>query len=530
MRHLTACVVVLGLSGSGLAETWTVDDDGPADFNTIQAAIYAASNGDEILVSPGMYQSSPALSSIVDIVKSLTIRSTSGPEVTWINGNGSRRCVETGSAQASGSVIDGFTLYNGYTSHKGGGFYTSQGDVTVKNCHIRSCNCDVAGGGVHLHSQATNVLIENCYFSDNSAPSGGGIYAEFGGGHVFRNCFFENNSSSQGSALHFFAGNPHLDGCEFINNNSNAVFLDSSSATVTQCIFDGNQGTALLSVDNAELVSSWTITECTFSNSDGHTPLYIARSEPVISNCVFDNNTADGDAGALMLETADAVINSCTFIDNYAGWRDGGAVSIYGGSTNITGCEFITNSAFDRGGAINILGPSPVGGHADIYGCRFESNSANGTGGAIYIWTESSASVHASYFCLNEPTAISGTWSDLGGNGFYDFCDDADSDGTSDSEDNCYLYNPDQADCNENGIGDICDIADGTVEDINGNSIPDDCDCLSDIYEDGTVDVLDLLLVINFWGSNGGDADINFDGTVDVIDLLAVIDKWGPCE
>jgi hypothetical protein len=54
-------------------------------------------------------------------------------------------------------------------------------------------------------------------------------------------------------------------------------------------------------------------------------------------------------------------------------------------------------------------------------------------------------------------------------------------------------------------------------------------DCQGDIVEDGTVDVLDLLLVINFWGNSGGDGDINYDGAVDVIDLLGVIDAWGPC-
>ncbi len=35
--------------------TWTVDDDGKADFDNIQAAIDAASDGDEIVVMPGTY-------------------------------------------------------------------------------------------------------------------------------------------------------------------------------------------------------------------------------------------------------------------------------------------------------------------------------------------------------------------------------------------------------------------------------------------------------------------------------------------
>ena len=46
----------------------------------------------------------------------------------------------------------------------------------------------------------------------------------------------------------------------------------------------------------------------------------------------------------------------------------------------------------------------------------------------------------------------------------------------------------------------------------------------------GTVDVDDLLNVINNWGGNIGPADITQNGAIDVDDLLAVINAWGPCE
>lgn len=57
--------------------------------------------------------------------------------------------------------------------------------------------------------------------------------------------------------------------------------------------------------------------------------------------------------------------------------------------------------------------------------------------------------------------------------------------------------------------------------------------CPADITGDGTVNVSDLLAVINAWGPcpKGGvcPADITGDGTVNVSDLLAVINAWGPC-
>jgi hypothetical protein len=49
---------------------------------------------------------------------------------------------------------------------------------------------------------------------------------------------------------------------------------------------------------------------------------------------------------------------------------------------------------------------------------------------------------------------------------------------------------------------------------------------------DDTVNVGDLLLVINSWGPCPSPcaADITNDGSVDVVDLLAVITNWGPCK
>ena len=108
---------------------------------------------------------------------------------------------------------------------------------------------------------------------------------------------------------------------------------------------------------------------------------------------------------------------------------------------------------------------------------------------------------------------------------------DSDGDGIADDVDNCDLPNPDQADCNGNGIGDVCDLADGTSDDVNGNSVPDECECLGDIDSDGEVDIADLLLVIaDFGTSDGGPTDINGDGSVSVADILALVNSWGTCE
>lgn len=54
---------------------------------------------------------------------------------------------------------------------------------------------------------------------------------------------------------------------------------------------------------------------------------------------------------------------------------------------------------------------------------------------------------------------------------------DIDSDFVIDCLDNCpTLFNPSQADCDSDGLGDACTIADGIDTDCNSNTIPDMCD------------------------------------------------------
>ena len=96
------------------------------------------------------------------------------------------------------------------------------------------------------------------------------------------------------------------------------------------------------------------------------------------------------------------------------------------------------------------------------------------------------------------------------------------------------------ADCNSDGIVDFGQIRAGEFEDTNANNIPDcceqgvACDCPADIDESGTVDAIDLAIVIGYWGTDGGkqypQADIDGSGEIDGADLATLLGSWGPCE
>ena len=109
---------------------------------------------------------------------------------------------------------------------------------------------------------------------------------------------------------------------------------------------------------------------------------------------------------------------------------------------------------------------------------------------------------------------------------------DTDGDGRPDSIDNCpSIANPLQADCNNNGVGDVCELAAG-APDFNSDTVPDTCQCLADLFIDRQVNGADLGALLAFWGPVNPalpSADINRDGVVNGADLGYLLNAWGPC-
>ena len=96
---------------------------------------------------------------------------------------------------------------------------------------------------------------------------------------------------------------------------------------------------------------------------------------------------------------------------------------------------------------------------------------------------------------------------------------DNDGDSIPNELDNCPLvFNPYQADCNTNGIGDACE----TFTDCNTNSIPDYCEADGD--SDGTIDACDgcpndpSKVAAGACGCGVADTDTDSDGTANCID------------
>lgn len=134
--------------------------------HTIQEAVDASTDGDEVLVADGLYNSGSRVApkqvvcgNRVVIDKAVTVRSVNGAEKTIIEGQGPRGdSAIRGVWMADGAVLDGFTVTNGHTialstvEDYGGGVFCVSSDALIANSVIVS-NGAYAVEAVHIKAR-----------------------------------------------------------------------------------------------------------------------------------------------------------------------------------------------------------------------------------------------------------------------------------------------------------------------------------------------------------------------------------------
>jgi len=186
----------------------------PADYPTIQAAINAANNGDVVLVAPGTY-----FENINFDGKAITVKSSSGANVTIIDGGNVASVVTFDSGEGLKSILRGFTIQHGSTLNDGGGVYISGASPTVA-ANIVSENT-AASGGAGIAVEFSSALIKGNKVTNNSqiagysgGVGGGGIeISGVGAAQIIGNTVYKNTwSSAAGGGMSVFAaGTPTLE-------------------------------------------------------------------------------------------------------------------------------------------------------------------------------------------------------------------------------------------------------------------------------------------------------------------------------
>jgi len=209
-----AVFLVLGASvGFTHGRTTRVDDDGPADFATIQAAIDDSNDGDTVLVADGTY-TGDGNRDIDFHGKAITVKSENGPENCIIDCNGRLRDEHRGfrfhSGEDANSAIIGFTIVNSHPrlycrpfppfacGPRGGaiqceGWTGRPASPTIGNCIV--CNSAAADGfGVFIGHDGGFPTLINCTISGNG---GGALFAEAMSGATLSNCILWGNGSNE---------------------------------------------------------------------------------------------------------------------------------------------------------------------------------------------------------------------------------------------------------------------------------------------------------------------------------------------
>ncbi|MHC4285596.1 MAG: choice-of-anchor Q domain-containing protein [Planctomycetota bacterium] len=210
-------------------ETIYVDDDGLADFNNIQAAIDAAYDNDTIIVSDGVY-TGDGNRDIDFLGKAIVLRSANGPQNCIIDCNGTEAEPHIGfyfhNEEDANSILDGFTItngfneyyYNGFIYHYGGVIDCYKASPTITNCIIK----DNIGIGIYCYEgNSSNVgtrtfRVFNCTISNNSR---GGLKSAIYGYVEIDNCVINMNCSYRGGGIFCVCGNKG-NGCNVVISNS----------------------------------------------------------------------------------------------------------------------------------------------------------------------------------------------------------------------------------------------------------------------------------------------------------------------
>ena len=173
MRFVMVFLLLGAMLGSATAEVLVVAPDGSGDYPTIQAAVDASSEGDEIVLENGVYRGEGNRDVLI-VEHALVVRSASGdPRDCVID------CQGTAEEWHVAFLCDlyvghlelyGLTIIRGY-HHSGGALRSGAGDVFISACVFVGNRAEDDGAAIHKGGPDT-VTLSGCTLVGNSSPIG----------------------------------------------------------------------------------------------------------------------------------------------------------------------------------------------------------------------------------------------------------------------------------------------------------------------------------------------------------------------
>lgn len=289
-----------------------VNSSGSADFTSIREAINAASDGDTIMVEPGIY--SENLRFTDDNIS--LVSSTGNPADVSIVSPVSYNIALY--IKADNITISGITVSDSFI---GIAVASSNG------CNITDCYTSDSVYGIYLYSSSQNNNISNCTMSDNVY----GLYVIESSNNYFTDNSMENNSFNClfGTESNFVGTSNKVDGkpVYYLVNSSDIILNSSSNAGIVHLIDCTNITLQDLDIENnyyglyLHNSSNVTITNCT--STANRYGAYLSSSD---NNTIYDCNISDtASYGVSLTGSSDNLIYNNYFNNTHNVRVSGGA-------------------------------------------------------------------------------------------------------------------------------------------------------------------------------------------------------------
>ncbi|MCH2137216.1 MAG: hypothetical protein MK101_11680 [Phycisphaerales bacterium] len=460
------------------------------DAETLNDALAMAADGDELAIASGTWLASAAGEAVVHLEdRVLTLRALDASDPPVLDGGDSgRACIVDGGTVTledlelrGGTVTGGDIDGDGVTAdwERSGGAITANGATL----NVRRVNI-TAGHALHggaLAAWASTVALDDVDISNTSATFFGGGLRTHGGMLHFTGGSVDGCAADTGGAMVAGGGakitiaNLAVSNCAATWYGGGLCFDSSQSAVETQltnvsldACQAGQSGGGVYAYGGTLDGSSLSMRNCSAVNGGGFDGV---DASVAINGGLVELNTASNQGGGFRIVDGPARLQNMLIRSNQA---------VYGGGVMLDWCDLglfngVTlddNSAQLRGGGLYTEGAFDV----TVENCTVSSNTT-GLGAAGLEFTASCLGyVSSSVFC-GQSVHMAGSWQDDGGNTFDDAC------------------------------------AGGS--------------CIGDVDGSGQIDLIDLMDLIEAWGSGPGTADCDDDGQVGVLDLILLLKRWG---
>jgi hypothetical protein len=357
----------------------------PGDQPTIQAGIDAAADGDTVLVASGIY-TGPGNKNLDFMGKAITVKSEHGAEFCVINCEIEGRGCHFHSGEGADSILEGFTIRNGYVTDRGGGIYCEGSSPTIRH-NILTQNIvdgyDSRGGGMACYNEAS-PLIEYNTISQNRANWGGGIYCRYDCAPTISHNVIRDNIIEKAGA----------GGIEITSCDNNLVIFNN--------IITGNVESGIECYSSSPIIINNIISN--HDNSAYYGGGIRCRYQTAwIENNMICDNAADAAGGGIYLGDCNATIRHNVISGNTA--YDGGGIYCIGSyhcSILIENNLITENSAFDHGGGIGCAFSASV----TVAFCTLSENSAARGAGISFMARGGTSFITNSILWGNTPHEI----------------------------------------------------------------------------------------------------------------------------